>query len=121
MNNYKFFSRKLPALKVNFRVKNPTGDLYDSILPIEFKSIIMYDHPEYRGKLSQRMLLLKREFYHLMHHQTDFSLHCSNMLGFFDFLSFYDGQVEKANFIVSKFMEIIRVNGAIIEGDLNDS
>jgi hypothetical protein len=116
MKQYKIIHQLIPCFKINFKVSESIGDINESTIPIYFEKVLMYVSPDYRGRLSTRMRLLKNEFKRLIETDNFLSM-CSSTAQLFDFMDHFHQQVLKADGLVRNFIKIVRDNNAIIERD----
>lgn len=114
LGHYKLQNKHMEPYKINFTVLNPTGNLNACTIPIHFEKVLMYTHADYRGCLSARLMLLKKEFKKSI--ATDqFTTVCPSTAEMFDFLEMYNNHVQKTNAIVNNFFSIIRKHQAILD------
>lgn len=114
MNQYKICHKMLPPFKLNFGVRNTSGNLNDSTIPIYFEKVLMYIHPDYRGKMSLKKRFQMNEFKRAV--GTDnFTAMCSSTAQLFSFMDYYHQQVMKTVQLVENFFSIIAKNSAILE------
>lgn len=114
MNQYKFSHKLLEPFKINFGVRNPSGNVNDSSIPIYFDKVLMYIHPDYRGKMSLKKQFQMNEFKRAI--GTDiFTPMCSSTSQLFSFLDYFHQQVLKTVEFVDVFFSIIAKNSAILE------
>lgn len=118
-NVMKFVNIKCPPILINFKIYNPNRDIDESEMPIPFILINAIDNAELRGKMSRNWNLRRLEFRHATRGREDFTHECPTSAKFFEFLQSLDHIFMRGDYIVSKFIEIVEKNGAIIEGNLN--
>jgi hypothetical protein len=114
MSQYKFHHKMLPPFKLNFGVRNASGSLNDSTIPIYFDKVLMYIHPDYRGKMSMKKQFQMNEFKRVV--GTDnFTSMCSSTSQLFSFLEHFHQNVMKTVDFVDNFFSIIAKNNATLE------
>lgn len=101
----------MEPFKLNISV---LGSDASSTVPIYFDKFLMYTHPNYRGTLSLRLKLLKKEFRRAI--GTDnFISQCSSMPHLFNFMEYYHNQVMSTVSLVHGFLTVINSNMAVLE------
>lgn len=116
MNQFKFIHKQMEEFKINISVRNSTGNLNDSTIPIYFEKVILYTNPDYRRRSSFRIQILMKEFKRVL--KTDnFTSMCSSTPYLYSFLEFYHDHVIKTVRLISNFFEIINKYGGILKRD----
>lgn len=116
MNQFKFIHKQMEEFKINISVRNTTGNLNDSTIPIYFEKVLLYTNPDYRRRSGFRIQILMKEFRQVL--KTDnFTSMCSSTTHLFSFLEFYHENVIKTVRLISNFFEIVNKYDGILKLD----
>lgn len=112
MNKFKLCHKEMLPFKIN--LSSPKGNLNQSSIPIAFDEVLLYEHPDYRGVLSSRLRLMKKEFQRALGKHT-FTQMCPSTTHLFEFMDFYHSVVMKTKLLLDNFLGIILKHSAVLE------